>query len=205
MVNGIDTSAYQQDTNWNTVREAGYSFCYIKATEGTDFISDQYAPDFSNAKDAGMLRGAYHYFHFGTDPIDQAKFFLTRYHPTAGDLPPMLDLEDSTTLEPAQCVEAISKFLAVVEAATRVRCALYMGFYYWEGTLGATDGFSGHPLWLAQYSDQEQPSMVPHVWDKWTFWQYSGFANVPGVNGTCDVDKFYGDLDQLRALCIPGG
>jgi lysozyme len=209
MVNGIDVSGFQEDTDWTAVKSAGYSFAYIKATESVGYVSDTYDRDWAASKAAGLLRGAYHFYRFGASPEAQAYAFLAAYTPSAGDLPPMLDLEDpGYGLNLAQNVGAVAKWLQIVEAATKRRCILYMGTYYWQGALGGTDGFAGHPLWIAQYpegpvTEESQPAEVPSPWPTWTFWQYSGSKAVPGVNGDCDADYFNGTLDELKAMCLP--
>jgi lysozyme len=202
MVNGIDVSDFQPNVNWNEVHESGYSFAYAKATEGTDFTAQTFAPNWSGLKAAGMLRGAYHMFHFDDDPVAQANYFLSVVNPQPGDLPPALDLE--LTVPPGvDPVQAISQWLHVVEARAKVRCVLYMGYYFWQGALGSTTDFSGHPLWLAQYSGGSAPSLIPSCWTTWTFWQYTDQDPVSGCGGAVDADKFDGDLDQLKAMCTP--
>lgn len=99
-------------------------------------------------------------------------------------------------------VANIAKFLGVVEHATKTRCVLYLGYYFWQGALGSTTGFSGHPLWLAQYDGGTAPPQIPSAWSDWTFWQYTDRRAVNGVSGGVDADKFHGELDDLRKLAI---
>lgn len=202
-VNGADFSDYQPDVDFATFKDAGYSFAYSKATEGTGYAATTYASNIAAGRSAGLLVGAYHFFHFDEDPVEQANFFLSAAKPGKGDLPPALDLEQATTLSPALCVASIAKFLGVVEAATKRRCLIYLDYYFWQGTLQGTDGFSGHPLWLAQYTTGPRPQMIPAVWKDWTFWQYSGNKTIPGVPEPVDADMFNGSLDALKALTLP--
>src|SRR5947209_5974916 len=77
MVNGIDVSAYQENVSFQAVREAGYSFAYVKATESTDYTSSTFASQWQGAGAAGMLRGGYHFFDFNADAAQQAQLFLS--------------------------------------------------------------------------------------------------------------------------------
>ena len=43
---------------------------------GHDFGA-QLSDPWSGARNAGLLRGAYHFFHPGIDPVEQAEFFAT--------------------------------------------------------------------------------------------------------------------------------
>lgn len=207
-VNGADFSDYQDPVDFAAFKQSGYSFAYAKATEGTDFTAATFAQKRRDAKEAGVLFGAYHFFKFDRDPVAQAEHFLNAYEPENGDLPPMLDLEDEQPLAPAARISMISKFLLNIEPhLDGAKMVLYMGAYYWSDCLNSTDGFAGHPLWLAQYvshSTIDRPYLMPHAWEKWTFWQRSDAQQVGGVSGGVDWDWFNGDLDALQGMCLTG-
>jgi lysozyme len=84
MVNGMDVSDFQTNVNWQSVNEAGYSFAYCKATEGLNWTADTFAANWAGLAAAGMLRGAYHLFHFDEDPVLQADHFLKVVQPRSG-------------------------------------------------------------------------------------------------------------------------
>lgn len=200
-VNGIDVSDWQGAVNWKAVHDAGYSFASAKATEGTGNVQDTFAANCAGIEAADMLMCAYHFMDWTQDGVAQAEHFLSVYQPKTGDLPPMLDCEGTTNLAPMEAVDKIAAFIHRVEEVTKKRCLLYMGYYFWQDALGATDGFDGHPLWLAQYvadPNIDAPS-IPHVWPGMTFWQYSETGNVAGIS-PCDLDWFIGDINALRAL-----
>jgi lysozyme len=216
MVNGIDISAFQPSVDFSQVHGAGYSFAYIKATESTGYASPNFPSQWHGAAAAGMLRGGYHFFDFNADATAQAQHFLAKCPPAKGALPPMLDLEATSGVPPAdQNVQSVATFLHVVEQATGVRCVLYINYGCWSGTLGATAGFSGHPFWAPSYlsgvnapppTASTPPIMEPPppqitAWGTWTFWQYSQSGQVAGVSGAVDLDVFNGSLAQLQALC----
>ena len=215
MVNGIDISAFQPNVSFTQVHGAGYSFVYIKATESTGYASPNFNDQWHGAQAAGMLRGGYHFFDFNADPTAQAKHFLANCPPADGALPPMLDLETTDGVPPAnENVQNVATFLHVVEQATGVRCVLYINYGCWSGTLGATAGFSGHPFWAPSYlngvnapppTQSTPPIMEPPppqitAWSTWTFWQYSQTGQVAGISGAVDLDVFNGSLAQLQAL-----
>src|SRR5262245_61075050 len=62
-VEGIDVSGYQPNTDWAKVKGANRKFAFIKATEGTGYVNPYFDHDWKGAKQNGILRGAYHYFH----------------------------------------------------------------------------------------------------------------------------------------------
>jgi lysozyme len=201
-VNGVDVSDWQGQVDWDKVKSDGYSFAYAKATQGTSSVQSTFATNCAGIAAAGMLRGAYHMFEFGSDPATQAQNFLKTAAPQAGDLPPMIDLELSTNSSPRDAITAVRSFLSIVEAQINAKCVIYLGFYFWRDALGGTDAFSSNPLWLANYTTAEQPSAMPAVWSKLIFWQYSSNGNLAGINGAVDLDRYIGSLSDLRQLTL---
>lgn len=202
-VNGIDVSDWQGDVDWSQVRADGYTFAYAKATQGNSYVAQTFEKNWAGMKQAGILRGAYHMFDFTVSPQAQAQYFLDVYQPAPGDLPPMIDLELPTVSSPRESVAAIASFLGLVEKKAPRHMLVYISYGFWEGSLGSTDGFSGHPLWLANYTNADQPTALPHVWNAMTMWQYSQNGNVGGISGTVDLDRFVGTPSDLRALLLP--
>src|SRR5437867_2972585 len=58
---GIDVSDYQGSINWTSVKGAGISFAWAKATEGTGTGQSTFTANEANAAAAGVYIGAYHY------------------------------------------------------------------------------------------------------------------------------------------------
>lgn len=78
-VRGIDISAHNGVIDFDKVRNAGYDFALVKATEGTDFKDTMFVSNIHNARKAGMKVGAYHFFRFDTDGELQALNLLHTY------------------------------------------------------------------------------------------------------------------------------
>ena len=93
-VKGIDVAHWEPEIDWARVRAHEIRFAFIKATQGTDFVDDKFLPHWTGAKQAGILRGAYHFIDPRVDGRRQAEHFLRTVKVEPGDLPPVLDLED---------------------------------------------------------------------------------------------------------------
>ncbi|HRI21555.1 MAG TPA: GH25 family lysozyme, partial [Panacibacter sp.] len=66
-IHGIDVSFYQQVVYWPSVKdmkeeEIKIGFTFIKATEGLGNTDKQFKRNWLQAKQAGICRGAYHFF-----------------------------------------------------------------------------------------------------------------------------------------------
>src|SRR3954468_18448069 len=92
VVEGVDVSDGQGTIDWKAAKGAGLGFAVIKATQGTYNTQKTFASNWSNAKAAGLVRAAYHFFDPTQDGVAQAQHFLSVVGPLGpGDLPPMLD------------------------------------------------------------------------------------------------------------------
>jgi GH25 family lysozyme M1 (1,4-beta-N-acetylmuramidase) len=66
-IHGIDVSHHQDNINWDLVKsmqvkDIKIGFAFIKATEGVGRVDSRFNRNWFGAKDAGMCRGAYHFF-----------------------------------------------------------------------------------------------------------------------------------------------
>jgi lysozyme len=198
---GIDVSRFQGTIDWTKVKGDGVVYAWIQISRSLTDIDMKFDYNWSHAKSAGVLRGAYQRFHPGQDVIAQADLFLQKLGPyQPGDLPPMLDVEDSDGLSAAKISAAVRQWMDHVEPVVGVKPIIYTGFYFWRDSAGSPD-FSTHPLWIANYG--ATCPLVPDHWTKWAFHQYSSSGSVNGIAGAVDMDKFDGTLADLMALGQP--
>lgn len=202
---GIDVSHFQQAVDWPAVARAGIRFCFIKATEGSGYVDPRFVSNWRAAGEAGLARGAYHFFHPAISITAQANLFL-RTVPSLdpGDLPPVLDLEAP---EEWSCVPVLNRaplalnWLHTVENRLHRKPILYLSPAFMTDILHNAAALAQYPVWLAHYTTDPAPD-VPKPWTKWTFWQYTRQGNMPGVPIKVDLCRFNGNLDELKALGI---
>ena len=195
---GIDVSHFQGRVDWAAVRAAGCSFAFAKATEGAGVTDPFFAANWAGMKEAGLLRGAYHFFRAGEPAAAQAAHFLSAVPFEAGDLPPVLDIELNDGVTGPPLVGGVQTWLDAVEPAAGSTPVIYTNTPFWDAHF--TDGFAQYPLWIAHYGPA--PSPLPRGWAAWTFWQYSQSLRVGGVSGPADHDYFNGPPEALQALAI---
>src|SRR4026207_1273253 len=100
IIHGIDVSKYQQTISWDAVKEMKVKdiqlgFVFIKATEGIIKTDPQFRRNWKKSKQAGMIRGAYHFFLATKDGREQAENFISSVDLEEGDLPPVVDIEQT--------------------------------------------------------------------------------------------------------------
>jgi lysozyme len=178
---GIDVSQHQGVVDWSQVRQAGFDFAYLKASEGRDFTDASFASNWPAAAAAGLARGAYHFFTLCSSGADQARHFL-EVLPAGAELPPAVDLEiaGNCASRPAASVveEQLRDFETAVEAATDRSLVLYVG----------TDFHTLYPLSQSVDRSRWVPRFLRRPSTSWTVWQVSSFAHVPGIDGSVDID-----------------
>ncbi len=230
---GIDVSQYQGTIDWATVKTSGIDFAIARAahvpngpTDPSTWQPDStFATNWQAMKAAGLIRGAYQYFVNTQDAAAQAQLFLETLceaegNPKsscpaaaklgAGDLPPVLDVEDPKGTTTGSALET---WLNTVQNALGRRPIIYTGAYYWSGwpqVQSANPGFTtDHPLWLPNYcGTSSDPSTcaascppLPAPWTTWIIHQYSDKGTVAGITqNVVDLDVFDGDYQALNTL-----
>lgn len=196
-VHGIDVSAYQGRIDWRTVARNRVRFAFIKASEGATLRDQRFARNWREARAAGVLRGAYHYFQPNRDGQIQADLFARTVPLAPGDLPPVLDVEAANFHDVAVLRREVARWLRLIEAHYGVRPILYSNHSFYKRHLAGH--FDDYPLWLAHY-EVERPSMPRN---KWIIWQHSDESHVPGIRGMVDFNVFQGNFTALQALRVP--
>ncbi|HMB92111.1 MAG TPA: GH25 family lysozyme [Rhodothermales bacterium] len=196
---GIDVSHHQGDVDWEAVKAAGITFVYIKATEGNDYLDPKFQDNWKAVKEAGLVRGAYHFFHPHDSAATQARYFISTVQLEPGDLPPVLDIEVAEGVTPENIDKEIQVWLEMVHEAYGVQPVIYSGLHFIEENLHT--GFNTYPLWLADYTETTPPA--PGDWDSWTFWQQTNEEVIEGVAGTFDRSIHHGPAAHWEALLVP--
>lgn len=184
---GVDVSNHQGEIDWVAVADDGMTFAYIKATEGGDFVDDQFTQNWKGAAAAGLDRGAYHFFTFCRSGADQAANFLRTVPKDADALPPVIDLElgGNCAKRPsrAEVQREVGAFLEAVEAEIGQTVVLYIGDDF-EDRYHLRAGLD-RPFW------HRRVLLRPDV-DGWWIWQVDGHASVDGIDGGTDLDVMRG-------------
>ncbi len=196
-VHGIDVSSYQGRIDWPEVARNRVRFAFIKASEGATLRDPRFTRNWREARKAGVLCGAYHYFLPNRDGKLQADLFAKIVPLAPGDLPPVLDVEAANFHDVAVLRREVARWLRLIEAHYGVRPILYSNHSFYKRHLAGH--FDDYPLWLAHY-EVERPTLPP---SKWIIWQHSDEAYVPGIRGVVDFNVFKGNFESLQALRIP--
>jgi lysozyme len=200
-IHGIDVSRYQKSINWKMVRdmqslEVKLGFAFMKATEGSSLTDAQFARNWRKSREAGIARGAYHFFRANTDAAAQARHFIKTVTLLPGDLPPVLDVESLHNTPVLEMQDKVALWLHLVEQHYKVKPILYTNASFYNNNLHPR--FADYPLWVAHYKERKKP----RVNRDWIFWQHSESGRVNGINHFVDFNVFKGDSLAFRELLI---
>ena len=183
LLHGIDVSSYQGQIDWESVRNAGYSFAWIKATEGSTHVDKRFAENWKRAGEAGLQRGAYHFMTATTSPLAQASAFL-RVYPGGGELPIALDLERSPNGTSPRA-HAAMEWLDIVERRIGAKPIVYTNPSFADERGFGHFCLGQYDLWIAHYG--VAMPRIPRPWAEWRVWQ-TGTGHVAGIKGQVDLN-----------------
>lgn len=199
-VHGVDVSKYQGEIDWPDLRRHGASFAFIKATEGDDHKDDAFMRNWRAAAEAGIPRGAYHFYYWCSTAKDQAEWFIRNVPKEAGALPPVIDVEWNahsrncrTRPGRTKVLSEMRIFMDILERHYGVRPIIYTAPDFYQDNLRGQ--FSEHSFWLR--SVVAHPKQVYPDRD-WAFWQYSGTGTSGGVEGKIDLNVFNGTAESWQ-------
>ena len=220
---GLDVSNHQfpPGINWTNVRSSGRTFAWAKATEGTGFVDAYIDSNATNAKNANVLIGAYHYARYDSNPgtggadLEAAHFWsvASKYIKGGGFyLMPMLDVEASTTGQTKAGLSAwVNEWCLSVSNSAAAAGIIIKPVIYASSSFASTwfdSTVTKWTPWIAAWNSSDPQTSGPSStapWSTWTLWQNSSTASVPGVSGNCDVDVFNGTSNTLQTLVITVG
>lgn len=201
---GIDVSRWQGDIKWNLVKKDSISFAFIKATEGTDYKDPFFSKNLKEAKEAGILVGAYHFCTPSSleDAVNEAGHFINVIKKNGGfgflDLPPVIDIEKNQGLTKEQISKIVRTWAEKIKEEVKVQPVIYSYTYFIRDFLDESLG--DIPLWLAHYGSKLPPNSSG--WKSWLFLQYTDKGRVGGINGNVDLNEFNGNQAKLELLTL---
>ena len=185
---GIDVSNWQGNINFTEVANSGIQVVYIKATQGTNYVSPTFEQSYKNAKANGLKIGFYHYVTARSEEEarQEAQFFASKIAGKEVDCRLAMDFEEFGNLSNNEINAIGLAFIRRLEELTQKPVVIYSNTYtartIWN------EEIANYPLWVAEYgvsSPQDNGK-----WSTYIGWQYTDMGEIAGINGYVDRDKF---------------
>ncbi len=186
---GLDLSHHQRQVDWDRlVANDPPDFIIFKATEGITHKDTRYRNHIREARERGIVCGAYHFFSFRSPGGDQARHFLKVADPGKGDLIPVLDVEYSRRMPSADWIrKEVRAFSKEVERQLGVRPIIYCACDFYRKYL--ENEIPEHQYWIS--SMKRKPSC------DYVIWQYTDKGKVPGIRGGVDMNRLHPEVSLV--------
>lgn len=222
-VYGIDVSHFQGTINWDQVsrsdkiifnrrtknntserveKKSKVQFCFIKATEGKNFVDKKFKKNLSGCKKYKIPRTGYHYFRFKSDPKKQAQNFINQVPKSEINLPPAIDLEykgneslkvDNLIKNPAIKKDFVRKLKILSDELEKhygQKPIFYTTPQFYASLI--KNNFPDNPIWISDLRPVKSPNC------DWMFWQTSFRGQIKGIKGSVDINKFNGRNEDFH-------
>ncbi|ANK90984.1 MULTISPECIES: glycoside hydrolase family 25 protein [Rhizobium] len=189
-IQGIDVSHHQGDIDWRTVAaQPNVRFAIMKATEGGDHKDSRFAENWQRAGDAGIVRGAYHFFTFCRPGRDQAQNVLATVPKAPRTLPIAIDLEFVGNCNKVPTVEEmateVNAFVTELKAIFPEKPIFYVTQEFFDQYLKGNEArFPEHYLWLRSVLNEPTQEGC----SRWSIWQFADNGALNGIRGPVDLN-----------------
>lgn len=196
---GIDVSRWQENIDFERVKNAGVEFVIMRMGINSDIDKDisvdsYYANNIKNAKAAGLKVGVYVYTSaINKDmALEHAKWTLEILDGEKLDFPIAYDWENWSKFRKYQISihdlsEAFNTFASTLKSGG-YDTMLYSSKFYLENIWINKEN---HPVWLAHYTNETNYT------GDYFLWQMSNVGRVDGIKGDVDIDILYKEKTSL--------
>lgn len=189
---GIDVSSWQEDIDWEKIKNEGIEFAMVRIgfghnNDGEIVLDSRYKENIKNAKKAGIKVGLYFYSYASNtnEALAQAKWILKTLDGEKLDLPIAFDWEDWNSFNDYSFnlieFNNIAKIFMDTLEKKEYKVMNYGSALYLENiwNLGSYD------TWLAHYTDETNYE------GNYLIWQFTNSGIVEGINGYVDLNVLY--------------
>ena len=189
-IQGIDVSHHQGDIDWPRLAlQSNVRFAIMKATEGGDFRDRKFAENWRRAGEAGIVRGAYHFFTFCRAGRDQAQNVLATVPPDPAALPISVDIEFHGNCGKVPTVDELADelnaFMDTLGGTYPDKPIFYVTQDVYDRYLkGNENRFPKHYLWLRSIAREPKQQDC----GRWSIWQFADNGTLDGIRGPVDLN-----------------
>lgn len=198
---GIDVSKWNQEIDWEAVKNAGIEFAIIRcgyrgASTGALVIDPRYKENIEGAIAAGIPVGVYFFTQARdeVEAVEEASMVIRLIEDYDVDYPVFLDSESAggrgraDGLDSDERTRAHRAFLQTIQAAG-YETGIYASRNWLKDRIDMTH-LSDYRIWLAEYADAP-------TYDEYYYhmWQYTSKGTVDGISTNVDLNLCYMNID----------
>jgi len=208
-IQGVDLSHYNGDVDFVKLQSAGLRFAYLQATHGSRHKDAFFLKYLSDASEAGIAIGAYHFFDPCLPAEPQFQAIKSMLPEGKSLLPFAIDVEQVSRNcgDLATIRSELKKLLTSVESYYKKRPVIYANSMFLQHYPILDESFDVYPLWLADYRAYARATNPkPPGTNPWTIWQVTNNAKFPQLPGKrFDLNVFFGSEAEFKAFASGRG
>lgn len=197
---GIDVSRWQENIDFEKVKNAGIEFVIMRMGINSDIDKDisldtYFKQNIEGARNAGLKIGIYVYSAATSKEKarEHAKWTIEALEGTQLDFPIAFDWENWSKFRKYEISihdleETFNAFAETINASG-YKTMLYSSKFYLENIW---QNKHKHPVWLAHYTNET------NYQGDYFLWQMSNIGRVDGINGNVDIDILYKNKTSLN-------
>ena len=201
---GIDVSNWQGYIDYQKVKQSGIEVVYIKASQGSNLKDAYFDINYENAKNNGLKVGFYHFLTAKNtqEAEKEAQFFASVISNKTPECKLALDYEVFGGVSVTEINNIATVFLETTKRLTNKEVIIYSDLYNAK-TVFSRELADKYPLWVADYTSNENIEKQQTNWKNWTGWQYTDRGVVNGISGYVDRDKYAKEIFLEETSEIP--
>ena len=201
---GIDVSNWQGYIDYQKVKQSGIEVVYIKASQGSNLKDAYFDINYKNAKNNGLKVGFYHFLTAKNtqEAEKEAQFFASVISNKTPECKLALDYEVFGGVSVTEINNIATVFLETTKRLTNKEVIIYSDLYNAK-TVFSRELADKYPLWVADYTSNENIEKQQTNWKNWTGWQYTDRGVVNGISGYVDRDKYTKEIFLEETSEIP--
>jgi len=165
---GVDVSHWQGYMNWSKARQAGARFAWAKASEGHNYIDDQWENNYTNARANGVLIAPYHFVRFNVSAEANVSNFLKALKGKTFDRPPTWDVELFNGVSRDRCAKILVQMTKLLLQAQPDYFGYTDAYYQWRDHM--------YNKYYSGYADHGNAS---YMWAYTSRAMWANVANIP--------------------------
>lgn len=192
---GIDVSKWNQEIDWEAVKEAGIEFAIIRcgyrgASTGALVIDPRYKENIEGAIEAGIPVGVYFFTQARdeVEAVEEASMAIDLVKGYGLNYPLFLDVEASGGRADGISRDvrtAVCKTFCQTVQNSGIPAGVYANKTWFTEKIN-TASLTNYKLWLAQYA-----SAPTYTATRYDLWQYSSTGKVSGISTKVDMNISY--------------
>ncbi len=187
--------------DWELIKKSGFDFVILKAGSTKSGIEPTFESDYSGARAAGLMIGAYFYTYSSTvsGTVKDAEMLISWLKGKQFEYPIYLDLEDGSLsgLGKKQLGDMCSAFLEILQS-NGYYVGLYTNHTWLTSILDTTRMTSLFDIWYARYPGTSVPAWNEEKYgEQLGMWQYTQSGVIEGIEGSFDLNFSYKDYMQI--------